>query len=112
MKKTKYILTLVLILIFGYIFYTSQSLEHTFILSSQSGTNKSDLEISPIFSTIKVSSEEDTDVVFTDVKTKKTFTIGYITPGIVEKIKLEKGHWYKVESKGNITVSPVNVRTQ
>lgn len=111
-RKLKYIIILFLVFIFGYMFYSTQVRKHTFILNSQEGTNIKSTEISPVFSNIKVSSEEDTDLIFTDVKTGKTFTIGYLTPGMVEKIQLEKAHWYKVEARGNIKVYPVNIRIE
>lgn len=111
-KKSKYILILLIIFIFGYIFYSAQAKKHTVTLNSQEGTNIKSSEISPIFSNIKVLSEEDTDVIFIDVKTENTFTIEYLTPGMVEKIKLENGHWYKVKANGNIKVYPVNARIE
>ena len=61
---------------------------------------------------VKVSGDRDTDVVFTDVETGKQYTIGYITHGITEKIKLESNKWYKVEGGGNLTLCPVNVRIE
>lgn len=111
-KKIRYVLILLIILIFGYMFYSAQARKYTVSLNSQEGTNIKSTEISPVFSNIKVSSEEDTDVIFTDVETGKTFTIGYLTPGMVEKIKLEKAHWYKIEARGNIKVYPVNIRIE
>ena len=54
----------------------------------------------------------DTDVIFTDIETGETYTVGYITSGVSEKIKLQKGKWYTVEGAGNITVSPVNIRIE
>ena len=54
----------------------------------------------------------DTDVIFTDIETGETYTVGYITSGVSEKIQLQKGKWYTVEGAGNITVSPVNIRIE
>ena len=54
----------------------------------------------------------DTDVVFTDVETGEKYTIGYITHGMTEKIKLERGRWYSVAGSGNLTVKPINVRVE
>ena len=54
----------------------------------------------------------DTAVIFTDIETGETYTVGYITSGVSEKIKLQKGKWYTVEGAGNITVSPVNIRIE
>lgn len=64
------------------------------------------------FGDCKSSGDSDTDVVFTDVETGERYIIGYITHGVTEKIKLEKDRWYKVEGRGNLTVSPVNVRIE
>lgn len=69
-------------------------------------------EIQPILSTIKVSGDSDTSVVFIDVKTGEEYVVGYITHGMSEKIKLKKGSWYKVEGKGKITLYPVKVRIE
>ena len=62
-------------------------------------------QIQPLFGTVKVSGDCDTDVVFTDM-------VGYITSGVSEKIKLEKGKWYTVAGGGNLVISPVNVRVE
>ena len=62
--------------------------------------------------TVKVSCDCDTNVVFTDVETGEIYTIGYITTGVSEKIKLKKGKWYTVEGEGKLVVSPVNVRIE
>lgn len=51
-------------------------------------------------------------MIFTDIETGETYTVGYITSGVSEKIKLQKGKWYTVEGAGNITVSPVNIRIE
>lgn len=98
---------IVLIIVIG---YSSFMKNHKFVLPDNS-TLKS-LQISLVFGTIKVSVDMDTSVVFMDVETKEKFTIDYITDGLTEKIKLEKGHWYIVEGAGNVTVSPVVVRIE
>ena len=54
----------------------------------------------------------DTDVVFTDVETGEKYKIGYITQGVTERIKLERGKWYKVVGRGNLTLNPVNIRVE
>lgn len=69
-------------------------------------------EIQPTLSTIKVSGDSDTSVVFIDVKTGEEYVVGYITHGMSEKIKLKKGSWYKVEGNGKITLYPVKVRIE
>ena len=67
---------------------------HTFTLSG--GVVKNEL-IQPINNKIKVSGNADTDVIFTDIESRKQYTIGYITHGMSETIQLEKGKWYSVE---------------
>ena len=84
---------------------------HTFTLSNAEGRIKSE-QIQPLWGSVRVSGDSDTNVVFTDVETGEEFTIGYITHGVTEKIKLEKGKWYTVEGAGSLTISPVNVRVE
>ena len=50
--------------------------------------------------------------VFTDVETGEKYRIGYITQGVTERIKLERGKWYKVAGGGNLTLNPVNIRVE
>lgn len=69
-------------------------------------------QIQPMFGTVKVSGDCDTDVVFTDIETGEEYVIDFITSGMSGKIKLQKGKWYTVEGRGNLTVSPVNVRVE
>lgn len=114
MKKKWLILCFVVVLvllvvIFGYIGIQKA---HTFTLANQDGTTLQSEQIQPLFGTVKVSGDCDTDVVFTDVETGETYTVGYITPGMSDKIKLQKGRWYTVEGAGNLTLSPVNVRIE
>lgn len=78
---------------------------HTFTLSG--GVVKNEL-IQPINNKIKVSGNADTDVIFTDIESRKQYTIGYITHGMSETIQLEKGKWYSVEGAGELTIRPVN----
>lgn len=94
------------------LFYTGFLKSHTFTLINDITTRTTCEQIQPLFQTIKVSGDQDTNVIFTDIETGETFTIGYITPGLSEKIKLEKGKWYAVNAKGNITITPVNVRIE
>ena len=78
---------------------------------SGEGMTKSE-EIQPIRNQVKVWGTEDTNVIFTDIETGVKYEIGYITPGMKGTIKLEKGKWYSVEGKGELTVGPVNARIQ
>ena len=83
----------------------------TFTLSDDEGTIKTE-QIQPLWGTVKVSGDCDTDVVFTDVETGEKYKIGYITQGVTERIKLERGKWYKVVGRGNLTLNPVNIRVE
>ena len=70
------------------------------------------INIQPLWGTVKVSGDCDTEVVFTDVETGEKYRIGYITQGVTERIKLERGKWYKVAGGGNLTLNPVNIRVE
>ena len=85
--------------------------KHTITLSNGEGTIKAE-QIQPLWGTVKVSGDCDTDVVFTDVETGEKYKIGYITQGVTERIKLERGKWYKVAGGGNLTLNPVNIRVE
>ena len=85
--------------------------KHTITLSNGEGTIKAE-QIQPLWGTVKVSGDCDTDVVFTDVETGEKYKIGYITQGVTERIKLERGKWYKVVGRGNLTLNPVNIRVE
>ena len=112
MKKKWLILCLIAVFVVAILFFTDIQRTHTFTLATGNGTVIKSEQIQPLFGTVKVSGDCDTDVVFTDIKTGETYTIGYITYGVSEKVKLQKGRWYTVEGAGNLTVSPVNVRIE
>lgn len=97
------------ILIIG-ISYNSYVRMHTFTLSGDEIVKSE--QIQPVNGRIKVTGTVDTDVVFTDVESGKTYVIGYITSGAGETIQLERGKWYKVEGAGELIVRPVNVRIE
>ena len=101
MKK----ITLLVLIVGGALFYRNFENSNTITLSGSE-------EIQPVLSTVKVSGDSDTSVVFIDVETNEQYVVGYITHGITEKIKLKKGSWYKVEGKGKITLYPVKVRIE
>lgn len=112
MKKKRLIpLVIVVILILAGMIYMRFQSAHTFTLSDEYKSEgvKSE-QIQPVYGTVRVSDDTDTDVTFTDIESGKTYMIGYITNGMSEKIKLEKGKWYTVKARGNITLKPVNVR--
>lgn len=106
MKKKWFIICLIAVLVVGILSYVGIQKTHTFTLTSNAE------QIQPLSDTISVKSDCDTDVVFTDIKTGETYMIGYITSGVTEKIKLEKDRWYTVESAGNLTINPINVRIE
>lgn len=89
--------------------YSGIQKKYTVILPNDTGRIKTE-KIQPLLGIVKVSGDSDTDVIFTDVETGEQYIIGYITHGVTEKIKLERGKWYKVEGVGNLTLYPVNVR--
>ena len=91
--------------------YINIQRSHTFTLSNDEGTIKTE-QIQPLWGTVKVSGDSDTDVVFTDIETGEQYIIGYITHGVTEKINLEKDKWYKVEGGGNLTLYPVSIRVE
>lgn len=82
---------------------------HTVTLASGESTEKAE-QIRPLWATVTVSGDCDTDVIFTDVETGKRYIVGYITHGVSEKIRLEKGKWFTVKGAGNLTLRPVTVR--
>ena len=114
MKKSKLAIVILLTVVVAVIgFCTLYGNAHTFTLSDETSTDthlKSE-QIQPILGKVKVWGTQDTDVWFTDVENPENrFQIGYITPGMSESIKLEKGKWYIVHGAGDITVQMVNVR--
>lgn len=112
MKRKWLIPCLIVVIVIAILFYTGIQRTHTFTLAERNGVAFKSEQIQPLFETIRVSSDCDTDVIFTDIETGETYTVGYITSGVSEKIKLQKGKWYTVEGAGNITVSPVNIRIE
>ena len=88
--------------------YSEKPYFHPF---NDEGTIKTE-QIQPLWGTVKVSGDCDTEVVFTDVETGEKYRIGYITQGVTERIKLERGKWYKVAGGGNLTLNPVNIRVE
>lgn len=111
MKARRFVLCVAAAFLAAMLMYFHIQRNHTVTLSNDEGTIKAE-QIQPLFGTVKVSGDRDTVVVFTDVETGEQHTIGYITYGITEKIKLEKGKWYRVEGRGNLTVSPANARAE
>lgn len=97
------------ILVIG-ISYNSYVKIHTFTLSGDEIMKNE--QIQPISGSVKITGNADTDVVFTDIESGETYVIGYITSGAGDTIKLKQGKWYRVESAGELTLKPVNVRIE
>lgn len=88
---------------------------HTFVLSDEPAADSylKTERIQPVFGAVKVWSAQDTSVWFTDAEDPaRRFEIGYLTPGMSETVRLERGHWYIVHGAGEITVRAVNVSVQ
>ena len=83
---------------------------NTFTLSGEEAVKSE--QVQPRSGTVTVRADRDTDVVFIDIETGEEFKIGYLTPGVSEKIKLQKGKWYTVAGGGKLTLGPVNVRIE
>ncbi len=111
MRKKHLVLCAIVIFLIGIAVYFNIQNKHTFTLANAEGITKSE-QVQPLFGTVKVRGDCDTDVVFTDVETGEEYVIGYITHGVSETIKLEKGKWYTVKGGGNLVLSPVNVRIE
>ncbi len=114
MKKSKLAIVIIIAVVVAAMgFYTLYGNAHTFTLSDEISTDthlKSE-QIKPILGKVKVWGTQDTDVWFTDAENPENkFQIGYITPGMSESIKLEKGKWYIVQGSGDITIQMINVR--
>lgn len=113
MSKKKWVIPcLIVICLIAITVCFSVQKAHTFTLTTEDGSAIKAEQIQPLFGTVRVSGDSDTSVVFTDIETGETYTIGYITHGMSEKIKLQKGKWYTVEGVGNLTIKPVNVRVE
>lgn len=97
------------IIVFSFIQYRNV---HTFTLTDLEAE-----EIQPVLGSVRVSGSQDIDVLFSDVENPENkYQIVYITPGMSETIKLERGlergKWYRIEAAGDITVTMVNVRVE
>lgn len=90
--------------------YNSYVKMHTFTLSGDDKMKNE--QIQPVRGSVKVNGTADTDVVFTDMESGKTYTIGYITSGMGHTIQLERDKWYRVEGAGELTMWPINVRIE
>ena len=113
MTKKKWVIPcLIAVCVIAVVVYAGAQKAHTFTLSTEDGTAMKSEQIQPLFGTVRVSGDSGASVIFTDVETGETYTIGYITHGLSEKIKLQKGKWYTVEGAGNLTIRPIRVRVE
>ena len=81
--------------------YINIQRSHTFTLSNDEGTIKTE-QIQPLWGTVKVSGDCDTEVVFTGCRDwRKTIESDILHRVVTERIKLERGKWYKVAGGGN-----------
>lgn len=112
MKTKRVGLCVIAVFLIVVLIYSGIQKKHTVTLLNNDEDRIKTEQIQPLWKIVKVSGDRDTDVVFTDVETGKQYTIGYITHGVTEKIKLERNKWYKVEGRGNLTLCPVNVRIE
>ena len=111
MKRKHLVICSIVIILIGIAICCNIQNNHTVTLANEDGIIKSE-QIQPLFATVKVRGDCDTDVVFVDIETGKEYVIGYITNGVSENIKLEKGKWYIVKGGGNLVLTPVNVRIE
>ena len=110
MKKKWWLLLTALLLLGSILSWTAFQRAHTFTLSGSE--EKKNEQIQPLFQTVKVSGDCDTDVVFTDTETGEEYLIGYITHGVSQTIQLPADRWYTVEGAGNLRVGLVEVRIE
>ena len=108
MKKWMPVIVAIVIIVIGVTSFYQYRTAHTFTLTDLEAE-----EIQSVLGSVRVSGSQDTDVWFIDVENPESkFQIGYITPGMSETIKLERGKWYRIEGAGDITVTMVNVRIE
>ena len=99
--KKRILICLLILVGAAFLFYLGIQNTHTFTLADREGSSLKEEQIQPVFGTVQVSSSCDTAVVFTDTETGETYEIGYLTPGIREKIRLRRGRWYTVTGAGS-----------
>lgn len=112
MKKKRIIPCVIAIVAIIIIVFISIQRTHSFTLVLEDESRIKSEQIQPLSGTVKVNVDHDTSVIFTDIETGEKYTIVYITRGMSQKIKLQKGKWYTVEGNGNLAIKPVNVRVE
>lgn len=109
-RRTGYVYLLLILALVGYFFFSTKSKSKEITLSNVSGTDVKLEEVSAVVSSIKISSDRETSITLTDVRTGEKIDLGYLDKDMVKKVKLRKNAWYKVEAKGTVTVSWAQVR--
>lgn len=112
LPKIIIVAVVVIVLCASFLYYRNA---HTFTLSDNiaADSNLKSEQIQPVTGTVRVMGTQDTEIWFTDVENPELrYQIGYITPGMTETIKLEKGKWYIVHGAGELTVQMVNIRIE
>lgn len=94
------ILILGIVLYFAYSFY-SKAKEH--VLTNGSNNEKIE-EVRAVFSSVDVVAENDTEIVFRDIRSEKIYKSIKLKANKKENIKLKKRHWYKIKAKGTIKI--------
>lgn len=112
MKRKNMVIYFVAVFLFLLLAWTGFKKLHTYSLSDGRDAWTKSEQIQPITGSVTVSGTADTDVIFTEVLSGKRYKIDYITPGMMEKIRLERGKWYQVAGGGALTVEPVNLRVE
>ena len=109
MKKKWWLLLTALLLLGSILSGPAFQRAHTFTLS---GSEEKNEQIQPLFQTVKVSGDCDTDVVFTDTETGEEYLIDISRMVYLKTIQLPADRWYTVEGAGNLCVGPVKVRIE
>lgn len=112
LPKIIIVAVVVVVLCASFLYYRNA---HTFTLSDNivADSNLKSEQIQPVTGTVRVMGTQDTEIWFTDVENPELrYQIGYITSGMTETIKLEKGKWYIVHGAGELTVQMVNIRIE
>ena len=105
--KKRILICLLILVGAAFLFYLGIQKTHTFTLADREGSSLKGEQIQPVFGTVRVSSSCDTDT-----ETGETYEIGYLTPGIREKIRLRRGRWYTVTGAGELTMGAVILRIE
>ena len=87
MKRKWLIPCLIVVIVIAILFYTGIQRTHTFTLAERNGVAFKSEQIQPLFETIRVSGDCDTDVIFTDIETGETYTVAVLWNELPENRK-------------------------